>query len=280
MPPAGAIVGVALSESAVLAVAASEGLPDAVGAVDHVLAERLESMAAVAEGMTVGLVEVDGVLVGLCERVERALAERLGSAVVERKAERVVKGDAVALKDVTAVLEGVARKEGVGVEVAVKTVGLPVNDGVLVGLWASVKAALAEALRSGVAEAKPESEEKGDSVRTAVLDIVAVPALEAEVVLAADAVPGAVGVAALEKVPELVKTAVLDPMPQGLGMRATPYTFSHCCTRVQQSKKPCEPVVDVAKREKEAEAVLEAACVANREGEGEVVGLAENEDGA
>jgi hypothetical protein len=77
----------------------------------------------------------------------------------------------------------------------------------------------------------------------------------------------------------LVDTAVLDPMPQGLGMRETPYTFSHCCTRVQQSKKPREPVVDVAKREKEAEAVLEAASVLKKEGEGDLVGLAEKDDG-
>ena len=145
--------------------------------------------------------------------------------------------------------EGVARKENVGAEVAVKTVGLADSDGVLVRLCVSVKAALAETLRSGVAEAQPVSEEKGDVERSAVLDIVLVPALEAEVVLAADAVLGAVGVAAVEKVPVLVDAAVLDPMPQGLGMRATPYTFSHCCTRVQQSKKPSEPVVDVAKRE-------------------------------
>ena len=111
------------------------------------------------------------------------------------------------------------RVESMAVVEEGKTEGLPDSDGVLVGLCVSVKAALAETLRCGVAEARPVSEKKGlrglgqgVEVREAVAqgeaermthevtlrerEAVAhtvrvgqgVPALEAEVVLAADAV--------------------------------------------------------------------------------------------
>jgi hypothetical protein len=59
--------------------------PDAVGAGDQVLAERVESMAVVEEGKTEGLPDSDGVLVGLCVSVKAALAETLRCGVAEAR---------------------------------------------------------------------------------------------------------------------------------------------------------------------------------------------------